>query len=132
MASRTFHTVLGHFSMVHLPTFRLIDTAACLAFAICTVGGMKSSKPKWAAILKGQSSRFNWPDSPLDEIDGPLPPGQGWQSIYATNYARGGFDDADMKRVEEWGTADVVRNEKSGMLVKVSSQTLVQCIAHTL
>ena len=118
MANRTFDTVLKHFSMVHTPTFRLIDTAACLAFAICTVGGIKSSAQSWHKLMK-TNIKLIGPDVDPDSIDGPLPPGQGWQSIFEKNFGDVESGDPDSKKVGEWESAHIVRNEKSNMLVKV-------------
>ncbi|ORX34579.1 hypothetical protein BD324DRAFT_594403 [Kockovaella imperatae] len=116
MANRTFNTVLKHFSMVHTPTFRLIDTAACLAFAICTVGGIKSSSYNWFKNDK-ISSLLVGSDPDIEAIDGPLPRGEGWQSMYQKNFGILGGDSTSQK-VDEWETAHIVRNEKSNMLVK--------------
>ncbi|ORY31969.1 hypothetical protein BCR39DRAFT_524873 [Naematelia encephala] len=115
MASRTFHTVLNHFSFVHSPTFRLVDTAACLAFAICTVGGIKSGKHKYA--YHNLLQRPLKPGSETQEWDGPVPPGGSWESMYKENY-EAEFGDADAERVVEWENGPIVRNEKSNMLVK--------------
>jgi hypothetical protein len=116
MASRTFHTVLNHFSFIHMPTFKLTDTAACLAFAICTVGGIRTGRQKWDNILgRGIQVKKG------DDIDGPVPPGGTWESIYAANYQNGETDE-DIKKVEAWEGAPIVRIEKTHMLVKVGSQ----------
>lgn len=147
MATKTYHTVLNHFSFIHQPTFRLHDTAACLAFAICTVGGIRSSFDTekdyniMSALMKGMN-----PDG-TTKMDGPVVPGATWESTYAKNYGgsmRGsgswngsqwsptgssssGLAGAaerelnDEKRlVEEWDAANLVRNDKTNMLVKVS------------
>lgn len=110
MANRTFDTVLKHFAFIHMPTFKLVDTAACLAFAICTVGGIKNGgdEPGSNRLLMQHL------------LDGPVPPGQSWESIYKHNYLErsGGIHDDDMRNVEHWDNAPTVRNEKSNMLVK--------------
>lgn len=109
MANRTYDTVLKHFAFIHMPTFRLVDTAACLAFAICTVGGIKNGGEKDHHRMLMQHL-----------LDGPVPPGQSWESIYKQNYIdrSGGVHDSDMRNVQNWDNAPVVRNEKSNMLVK--------------
>ena len=122
MANRTFNTVLKHFSMVHLPTFRLIDTAACLAFAICTVGGIRSSNTPWLVAdrpYQHADRPYQQQTNNIESMDGPLPPGQGWQSMFEQNFGGGDEADPDSKIVGEWESAHIVRNEKSNMLVKV-------------
>lgn len=112
MANRTCDTVLQHFSFVHMPTFRLTDTAACLAFAICTVGGIQSTAPP--------------KDTPLSQrllmqhfLDGPAAPGSTWEGMYRTNYGEtSGFQDPVKAQVGMWKNGVIVRNEKSNMLVK--------------
>lgn len=113
MANRTFDTVLKHFSFVHMPTFKLVDTAACLAFAICTIGGIKNGS-------KGDAASAHHRMLLQHLLDGPVPPGQSWESMYKANYLDrdGGTNDADMAKVEQWDNALVVRSEKSNMLVK--------------
>jgi hypothetical protein len=117
MACRTFHTVLNHFSFVHMPTFRLVDTAACLAFAICTVGGIRTGRQKWDYML----GRGRQDDTKQDDIDGPVPPGRTWESMYAANYSLREKDE-DAKKVENWESGPIVRNEKTNMLVKVGQR----------
>ena len=116
MANRTFHTVLTHFSFVHMPTFRLIDTAACLAFAICTVGGIRSGKQKYdyPEILR----RAAKPSDKRSRLDGPLPPGQSWESMYKQNY-EDQEENEEFRKVEGWENGLIVKNDKSNMLVKV-------------
>jgi hypothetical protein len=112
MASRTCDTVLQHFSFVHMPTFRLMDTAACLAFAICTVGGIRTtadggSPPPKTRLLMQQF------------LDGPAPPGSTWEDIYHDNYVDdSGAQDPVTAQVGMWKNGVIVRNEKSNMLVK--------------
>jgi hypothetical protein len=112
MASRTCDTVLQHFSFVHMPTFRLMDTAACLAFAICTVGGIRTtadggSPPSQKRLLMQQF------------LDGPAPPGSTWEDIYHDNYVDdSGAQDPVTAQVGMWKNGVIVRNEKSNMLVK--------------
>ncbi|RXK37673.1 hypothetical protein M231_05085 [Tremella mesenterica] len=118
MANRTFHTVLNHLSFVHTPTFKLIDTAACLAFAMCTVGGIRTGAQRKNYTINGQ--RVN-PQTYYEQlISGPVTPNQSWEQIYTDNYISGGRDqtDEDLKKVEEWYNAPIVRNEKTNMLVK--------------
>lgn len=130
MASRTFHTVLNHFSFVHTPTFRLIDTAACLAFAICTVGGIRSGKQKdnhlhyatYPPALKATGDGSG--------LDGPVLPCQTWESLYKANFQ--GHGDEDEAKVAGWENGPIVRNEKTNMLVKVSSQVNGWNIADTV
>ncbi len=119
MANRTFDTVLKHFSFVHIPTFRLIDTAACLAFAISTVGGIRSGKQRYdyASLLQRPPVKGDYDPQGMD---GPVPPGQTWESIYKANYLDGvGDEDEDARKVEGWENGPIVRNEKTNMLVKV-------------
>ncbi|ODN97010.1 hypothetical protein I350_07988 [Cryptococcus amylolentus CBS 6273] len=121
MACRTFHTVLNHFSFVHLPTFKLVDTAACLAFAICTVGGIKTGN---ASI----SDRFLWPapegngrpsSAGAAALDGPVVPDQSWESLYEDNWYRCAEPRAaEVRNVANWANGPVVRSEKTNMLVK--------------
>ncbi|WVQ76431.1 hypothetical protein IAR50_006098 [Cryptococcus sp. DSM 104548] len=119
MACRTFHTVLNHFSFVHLPTFKLVDTAACLAFAICTVGGIKTGNGTF-------SDRFLWP-APVGNgrptsfsLDGPVVPDQSWESLYETNWHRCAepIRATEVKNVANWQSGPIVRSEKTNMLVK--------------
>jgi len=123
MANRTFHTVLNHFSFVHIPTFRLIDTAACLAFAICTVGGIRSGKQQYDYLhLLGRPAGKTG-DTGGTRMDGPVVPGQTWEAMYQANYQGKGEredEDEDVKKVERWENGPIVRNEKSNMLVKAS------------
>jgi hypothetical protein len=137
MAAKTYHTVLNHFSFVHQPTFRLHDTAACLAFAICTVGGIKASdiENRFKAFLPSHMQATIG----TGRMDGPVGPEATWESTYARNYTGQGTPNRssgwssvgavspeadaeleDEKRiVEEWESADLVRNDKTNMLVKV-------------
>ena len=128
MANKTFNTVLNHFPFVHMPTFRLIDTAACLAFAICTVGGIRSGKQQHDELLgKGANGIRHYADAPSGTqlferlMDGPVSPDQSWESMYKANYEIIEDEEAeDIKHVGRWDTAPVVRNEKTNMLIKVS------------
>jgi hypothetical protein len=126
MANRTFDTILNHFSFLHGPTFKLIDTAACLAFAICTVGGVKSAKQDYnhfnrvGAFRNGGASSNGGGDLPLD---GPVPPGNTWESMYRSNFIRGGPDDDAVSHAATWENGHVVRVEKTNMLVKVSGRS---------
>lgn len=149
MASKTYHTVLNHFSFIHQPTFKLHDTAACLAFAICTVGGIRSS----AKVDQGWESFLPAPFQPgahvngQGRMDGPVVPEASWESLYAKNYASSGRGSAsgwssgsndsspvdaqkeqeeEKRMVEQWDGANLVRNDKTNMLVKVSHA--VTCI----
>jgi len=120
MANRTFDTVLSHFSFIHIPTFRLLDTAACLCFAICTVGGIRTGKQKYDhQDMMGRPQPNRRHDQ--TRMDGPIPSGQSWESLYKANYQdrSGRIDGEDMKKVEEWENAPIVRNEKTNMLIKV-------------
>lgn len=125
MASRTFHTVLSHFSFVHQPTFRLIDTAACLAFTICTVSGIRPT----AQSIKFYGMLAKRPQQAVTTsgLDGPVPPGRTWEQMSSDGfgvYDESGEDDKlrptqdDEKKISQWETASVVRNEKTNMLVK--------------
>ena len=121
MANRTFDTILNHFSFVHLPTFSLVDTAACLAFTICTVSGVRSGTqqsfyPKLPRHLAHQNGRCD-----PKAMDGPVPPGQSWEGMYKTNYQDLDEGDEEVKRVEMWESGQILRNEKTNMLVKVGS-----------
>ena len=117
MASKTFNTVLTHFSFVHAPTFKLIDAGACLAFAICTVGGIRSNSsfneiPSGRAPVNGQLF--------IDKMfHGPVPVEGSWEDIFQANFAPiGDQEDADKREVQQWRNAPIVRNEKTSMLVK--------------
>ncbi|WVQ93879.1 hypothetical protein IAU59_000957 [Kwoniella sp. CBS 9459] len=119
MACRTFHTVLNHFSFLHMPTFKLIDTAACLAFAICTIGGIRTDPSGSAAddlVLQAMGlSNSGQPKS----LDGPVVPDQSWESLYAANWNKDKDDKyIDAQEVKGWDKGSVVRSEKTGMLVK--------------
>jgi hypothetical protein len=120
MALKTFNTILGHFSFVHQPTFRLMDTSACLAFAICTVGGIRTGHHQWDYLLQRVGT---FPGGDDKKIDGPVVPGESWESIYQRNYSgeRGNESagDGDAEKVENWESGAVVRSEKTNMLVKV-------------
>lgn len=112
MANRTCETVLQHFSFVHMPTFRLIDTAACLAFAICTVGGIRTTSPAQRTPLAQRILMQHF-------LDGPAPPGSTWEDIYNNNYGdESGKLDPITAQVGMWKNGVIVRNEKSNMLVK--------------
>jgi hypothetical protein len=112
MASRTCDTVLQHFSFVHMPTFRLIDTAACLAFAICTVGGIRSTADQRSPTSQKRLLMEQY-------LDGPVPPGSTWEDIYRDNYVDNpSAHDPVTAQVGLWKNGVIVRNEKSNMLVK--------------
>jgi len=111
MASRTCDTVLQHFSFVHMPTFRLIDTAACLAFAICTVGGIRTTADERSPASQKRLLVEQY-------LDGPAPPGSTWEDIYRDNYDQAGSQDPITAQVGLWKNGVIVRNEKSNMLVK--------------
>ncbi|OCF59978.1 hypothetical protein L486_02651 [Kwoniella mangroviensis CBS 10435] len=118
MACRTYHTVLNHFSFVHMPTFKLNDTAACLAFAICTVGGIRTGNATAADAAVLQSLGLSG-ITPPKALDGPVVPGQSWESIYAANWKKSVDDKPyDSENVNNWKNGPLVRNEKTNMLVK--------------
>ncbi|WVQ81012.1 hypothetical protein IAT38_003119 [Cryptococcus sp. DSM 104549] len=124
MACRTFHTVLNHFSFVHRPTFKLIDTAACLAFAICTVGGIRTGSSThsdgllWTNPTGGPNPNGKAPHQKA--LDGPVVPDQSWESLYEENWYN--CQDVDKRQeawnVVGWHSGPIVRNEKTNMLVK--------------
>lgn len=110
MAARTYYTVLNHCSFVHEPTFQLIDTAACLAFAICTVGGIRPSGRNLALAAATKSTAQ---DRLLDSA---------WEGVF-NDYGNFGVgvdpeEEEDRRRVEEWEGGQIVRHEKTNMLVK--------------
>lgn len=110
MAARTYYTVLNHCSFVHEPTFQLIDTAACLAFAICTVGGIRPSGRNLALAAANKPSTQ---DRLLDSA---------WEGVF-NDYGNFGVgvdpeEEEDRRRVEEWEGGQIVRHEKTNMLVK--------------
>lgn len=112
MAARTYYSVLNHFPFVHDPTFQLIDTAACLAFAICTVGGIRLSKHKQVGnTMNG--------DAPSTPAASPLSAGGVWEGV-GTDFkiAVDPEDAEDQRRVQEWEAGQIVRHEKTNMLVK--------------
>ncbi|WWC97388.1 hypothetical protein V866_004267 [Kwoniella sp. B9012] len=118
MACRTYHTVLNHFSFVHMPTFKLNDTAACLAFAICTVGGIRTGNTTAADAAVLQSLGLSG-ITPPKALDGPVVPDQSWESIYAANWKKSVDDKPyDSENVNNWKNGPIVRNEKTNMLVK--------------
>lgn len=125
MANRTFDSVLNHFSFIHTPTFKLVDTSACLAFAICTIGGVRSNKHQYQDFRTGEYKVIN-PNVPTAHkpLDGPVPPTETWDSMYKRNYHRGGPDDEAVRHVEKWENGHIVRVEKTNMLVKVSRMSL--------
>ncbi|KAL7419960.1 hypothetical protein Q5752_004923 [Cryptotrichosporon argae] len=105
MASKTFHTILTQFSFVHAPTFRLIDTAACLAFAICTVGGIRPGRGK--AVTAACAGAI--PEAAIIQ----------WCADFEADAALLTDDVGRAKRaVDEWEGGQVVRQEKTNMLVK--------------
>ncbi|KAK8845332.1 hypothetical protein IAR55_006045 [Kwoniella newhampshirensis] len=120
MACRTFHTVLNHFSFVHMPTFKLIDTAACLAFAICTVGGIKTNKNITSSDDIVWTSHTEYGHPQADTLDGPVVPDQSWESLYHQNWESDPTCTRveDSKRVLGWHSGTIVRSEKTNMLVK--------------
>ena len=89
MASRTFDTVLNHFSFVHGPTFKLTDAAACLAFAICTIGGIRNSKQKSDRLLDYSDLMATGMQEFAEEqgMDGPVLPEDTWEGMYKANYS---------------------------------------------
>ena len=93
----------------------MVDTAACLAFAICTVGGVRADDGKWDVAKQKYVRDLG---AKMDEIDGPVPPGGSWESLYRQNY-QSSFADEDVAKVSSWDSSSVVRNEKTNMLVKV-------------
>ncbi|WWC85585.1 uncharacterized protein L201_000449 [Kwoniella dendrophila CBS 6074] len=118
MACRTYHTILNHFSFVHMPTFKLNDTAACLAFAICTVGGIRTGATTASdnAVLAALGLSGVSQPKPLD---GPVVPDQSWESIYEQNWNKANDDKKyDSENVNNWRNGPVVRSEKTNMLVK--------------
>ena len=125
MARRTFDTILNHFSFVHAPTFRIVDTAACLAFAICTVGGIRPSKPKWEweyeQLMQGPPP-VNKSDP--KRMDGAVQPERSWESMYKANYENpGDNEDEEIQNANKWANGTIVRNDKQNMLVKVGSDS---------
>lgn len=118
MANRTFDTVLNHFSFIHMPTFRIMDTAACLAFAICTVGGVRPGHQEYDMSQDSQVSRIKPVESRKkgERMDGPVPAGTDWESMYQSNFST---DTEEAKNAKEWTAGHVVRSEKTNMLVKV-------------
>ncbi len=122
MAQRTFDTILQHFSFVHTPTFKLTDTSACLAFAICTVGGVRSGKQKWDSYFGnsdwGNVMGVSKPDTIA--LDGPVHPETTWESMYKRNFKPNGVDDIEVKSIATWENGHIVRNDKTNMLIKVS------------
>lgn len=119
MAYRTFHTVLDHFSFVHLPTFRLIDISPCLAFAICTIGGIRTANSSIYDHYLWELPAGNGRSDPRQAtiLDGPVVPNQSWESLYEKNW----YHENGSVRVNEvpsWKSALTVRNEKIDMLVK--------------
>ncbi|OWZ30124.1 C2H2 zinc finger protein Zas1A [Cryptococcus neoformans var. grubii Br795] len=119
MACRTFHTILNHFPIVHLPTFQLIDTSPCLAFAICTVGGIRTGNSSIHDHHLWEPPTGNGRPDPrkVTSLDGPVLPDQSWESLYEKNW----YHENGSVRVNEvpsWKNAPTVRNEKINMLVK--------------
>ncbi|WVQ91314.1 hypothetical protein IAS59_005112 [Cryptococcus gattii] len=119
MAYRTFHTVLNHFPFVHLPTFRLIDISPCLAFAICTIGGIRTANSSIYDHYLWEPPAGNGRSDPrkATTLDGPVVPNQSWESLYEKNW----YHENGSVRVHEvpsWKNALTVRNEKNDMLVK--------------
>lgn len=120
MACRTYHTILNHFSFVHMPTFKLNDTAACLAFAICTVGGIRTGATTASDNAVLASLGLSGVPQPKP-LDGPVVPDQSWESIYEQNWNKVNDDKKyDSENVNKWRNGPVVRSEKTNMLVKVS------------
>ncbi|WWD22281.1 hypothetical protein CI109_106772 [Kwoniella shandongensis] len=120
MACRTFHTVLNHFSFLHMPTFKLIDTAACLAFAICTVGGIKTNKNVTNSDDLIWTSHTTYGHPQQDTLDGPVVPDQSWENLYHESWEEtaGSERAQDAKKVLGWQNGTIVRSEKTNMLVK--------------
>ncbi|WVO17669.1 hypothetical protein L204_105366 [Cryptococcus depauperatus] len=119
MACHTFHTVLNHFSFVHFPTFTLTDTAACLAFAICTVGGIRNGgfwekdTLLWCPTIENARPAKN-------ALDGPVIPDQSWESLYEESWQKCNerIRAVEAKNVANWKRGSIVRSEKTNMLVK--------------
>lgn len=107
MAARTYYSVLNHFPFVHTPTFQLIDTAACLAFAICTAGGIRTG------LRKNNSLTARPGTTPV------ISAGGAWEGIVPDfNIGVDPEADEDRRRLEEWDAGQIVRHEKTNMLVK--------------
>ncbi|BEJ11934.1 hypothetical protein CspHIS471_0203940 [Cutaneotrichosporon sp. HIS471] len=113
MAARTYYSVLNHFPFVHDPTFQLIDTASCLAFAICTVGGIRLSR------TNKSTSNLLMGDTPAANAPSPMSAGGVWEGV-GTDFkvAADTEDPEDQRRVLEWEAGQIVRHEKTNMLVK--------------
>lgn len=113
MAARTYYSVLNHFPFVHDPTFQLIDTAACLAFAICTVGGIRLSR------INKPTSNLLTGESPAASAPSPMSAGGVWEGVGTDFKVAADTEDAeDRRRVLEWEAGQIVRHEKTNMLVK--------------
>ncbi|KAL1409624.1 hypothetical protein Q8F55_003619 [Vanrija albida] len=107
MAARTYYSVLNHFPFVHTPTFQLIDTAACLAFAICTAGGIRTGLRKADLVTTRTGT------TPV------ISAGGAWEGI-VPDFSIGvdPEEEEDRRRLEEWDAGQIVRHEKTNMLVK--------------
>ncbi|WVO23677.1 uncharacterized protein IAS62_005032 [Cryptococcus decagattii] len=119
MAYRTFHTVLNHFSFVHLPTFRLIDTSPCLAFAICTIGGIRTANSSIYDHYLWEPPAGNGRSDPrkATTLDGPVVPIKAGK-VYTRKAGITKTDLSESMKSQAGKNALTVRNEKIDMLVK--------------
>ena len=133
MAHQMYDSILNHFPFIHTPTFKLVDTAVCLAFAICTVGGVRTDQYNTDHLL-GRGGVFPPSDrsQTADEtLDGPLPRGHGWESMRRNIASRDDVNKIDIKHIDMWENGHIVRDDKSNMLVKVSCISYLRIVAYS-
>lgn len=108
MAKQATSQILTRVPVVHLPTLNMQDVAACLAFAICTIGSVR------VGPRAGDLPEASWLEQGMTE---PVPgePGEA---------APPGSE--EQKEMEGWKAGQVVRHEKTHMLVKVGCSSLAR------
>lgn len=95
MAKQATTQILTRVPIVHLPTLNMQDLAACLSFAICTIGSVRVG-PIGNGSVEPPRGELQYPDPNSEE----------------------------QKEMESWKSGQTVRQEKTHMLVKVGSSVV--------
>jgi hypothetical protein len=88
MAKQATTQILNRVPIVHLPTLNMEDLAACLSFAICTIGSVRVGPSN--GLIEPRRGELQDPDPNSEE----------------------------QKEMESWKSGHTVRQEKTHMLVK--------------
>lgn len=108
MAQRATSQILTRVPIVHLPTLNMSELSACLSFAICTIGSVRIG-PRAGDLPTGTWRDVGMIEPITSEDDG--------------STERGSVEQREM---ENWKSGQIVRHEKTHMLVKVSCLVLVR------